>query len=135
LDEAFILLFMRGKSRRTILVVEDDDQVRNIINTALAGAHYSVLEARGGLDGMSVMLRYDGEIALAVVDIRLPGINGLDLANQIAIERPSTEVLYISDLTKSVAVESISKRKPEAMLAKPFTASELLDRVRQVLAA
>jgi DNA-binding response OmpR family regulator len=126
---------MPGQSRPTILVVEDDDQVRNLISTTLAAANYRVLEARGGLDGMSTMLRYDGEIALAVVEIKMPGINGMDLANQIGIERPTTDVLYISDLTKSVAVESIAKQRPEAMLPKPFTARQLLARVRQFIAA
>ncbi len=126
---------MPGQSRPTILVVEDDDKVRNLISTTLAAADYRVLEARGGLDGMSTMLRYEGEIALAVVEIKMPGINGLDLANQIGIERPTTDVLYISDLTKSVAVESIAKQRPEAMLPKPFTARQLLARVRQFIAA
>jgi DNA-binding response OmpR family regulator len=119
----------------TILVVEDDERVREFISTTLADADYNVLEAKGGLDGISAMLRYDGEIAMAVVEIKMPGINGLDLANQISIERPSTEVLYISDLDKSVAVESIAKEKPESMLARPFTAGQLLSRVRRLSAA
>jgi DNA-binding NarL/FixJ family response regulator len=69
---------------------------------------------------------------MAVVEIKMPGINGLDLANQIGIERPSTEVLYISDLDRSVAVESIARKKPEAMLPRPFTAGQLLTRVREL---
>ena len=63
------------------------------------------------MEGGSTMLRYDGQIALAVVEIEMPGINWLDLANQIRIERPNTEILYISDLTNSVAVESITRAK------------------------
>ena len=123
---------MPADARQTILVVEDDERVREFISTTLADADYNVLQANGGLDGISAMLRYEGEIAMAVVEIKMPGINGLDLANQIGIERPSTEVLYVSDLDKSVAVESIAREKPEAMLPRPFTAGQLLTRVRHL---
>lgn len=126
---------MPQRSRPTILIVEDDADVRGLISKTLADADYTILEAQGGLDAMSTMLRYDGEIALAVVEIKMPGVNGLDLANQIGVERPKTDVLYISDLTKSVAVESITRVKPEAMLPKPFTPSQLLARVRRFVAA
>jgi two-component system, cell cycle sensor histidine kinase and response regulator CckA len=123
---------MVGDTRPTILVVEDDERVRDFISTTLAAADYNVLQAKGGLDGISTMLRYDGEISMAVVEIKMPGINGLDLANQIGIERPATEVLYVSDLDRSVAVESIAREKPEAMLPRPFTAGQLLKRVRHL---
>ena len=69
---------------------------------------------------------------MAVVEIKMPGINGLDFANQIGIERPSTKVFYVSDLDKSVAVESIAREKPEAMLPRPFSAGQLLTRVRHL---
>ena len=121
---------MPGGNRPTVLVVEDDERVREFITTALAHADYNVLQAKGGLDGISTMLRYDGKIEMAVVEIKMPGINGLDLANQIGIERPSTEVLYVSDLDTSVAVQSIAREKPEAVLQRPFTAGQLLTRVR-----
>jgi DNA-binding response OmpR family regulator len=113
--------------------VDNDENSRKLISTTLAGADFRVLEARSGLEGMSTMLHYDGEIALAVLEIRMPGINGLDLANQIGIERPNTEVLYTSDLIQSIAVQSISLEKPEAVLPKPFTAPQLLARVRQFM--
>jgi DNA-binding response OmpR family regulator len=125
---------MPGPPRSTILVVDTDEGARKLISTALADANFLVLEARGGMEGVATMLRYDGEIALAVVEIKMPGINGLDLANQIGIERPATEILYVSSVTNSVAVESITRAKPNAVLAKPFTREQLLDRVQQCVA-
>src|SRR6476659_2536806 len=122
---------MSGQARSTILVVDSDESARELISTALADANFLVLEARGGMEGVATMFRYDGEIALAVVEIQMPGVNGLDLANQIGIERPATEVLYVSSITNSVAVESITRAKPDAVLAKPFTREQLLDRVQQ----
>jgi DNA-binding NarL/FixJ family response regulator len=81
------------------------------------------------------MLRYEGEIALAVVELKMPGISGMDLANQISIERPETEVLYLSDQLNSIAAESISNARPQVLLPKPFSVGQLLDRVRYLLAA
>ena len=126
---------MQAVSRPTILVVEDDDAVRTFISAALAAADYAVVEAAGGLEGACAILRYSGEIALAVVEIKMPGVGGLDLANQIGIARPNTEVLYISDLTESIAVKSIEMENPDAILPRPFTASQLLARVRRFLQA
>jgi len=121
---------MAEEYRPTILVVDHDAGARRLMRATLAGAKFRILEARGGLEAISTMLRYDGEIALAVVEINLPGISGLDLANQMGIERPTTEVLYVSDLVESVAAMSITQTKPEAVLFKPFTARQLLVRVR-----
>ena len=124
---------MAEDCRPTILVVDDDTQARRLMSTTLAGAEFRVLEAKSGLEAMSTMLRYDGKIALAVVEIDMPHINGLDLANQMGIERPTTEVLYVSDLVESVAVKSLTVRQPEAVLVKPFTARQFLARVRDVI--
>jgi DNA-binding response OmpR family regulator len=122
---------MAGPPLSTILVVDSDESTRKLISTTLADANFRVLEARGGMEGVATMLRYDGEIALAVVEIRMPGINGLDLANQIGIERPETEILYVSSVTNSVVVESITRVNPDAILAKPFTREQLLNRVQR----
>jgi len=119
--------------RPTILVVDHDAQTRSLVCITLAAAEFQVLEARSGLEGMAAMLRFDFEIALAVLEINLPGISGLDLANQIRIERRSTEVLYISGLVESIAVNSIALIEPEAVLFKPFTARQLLARVHHLL--
>ena len=126
---------MEEQVRPTILVVDDDERIRSFVKATLADADYAVLEARGGRDGIDTALRYNGEIALAVVEIKMPGVSGLDLANHIGVDRPQTEVLYMSESTNSIAAQSIAMQKPEAVLPKPFTAVELLARVRQFLRA
>jgi YesN/AraC family two-component response regulator len=80
-----------------------------------------VLEALGGLEAISLMLSYPGRIRLAIVDIVMPGVNGLDFANQLRIEMPNTEVLYLSAFTGSVAEDSIMTTNPESILTTPFT--------------
>ena len=132
---ARIMATMAEQLRPTILVVDNDEAVRSFVSATLAAADYAVLEAQGGLDGIAAALRYTGEIALAVVEIKMPGVSGLDLANHIGVGRPQTEVLYMSESTNSIAAQSIAMQKPEAVLPKPFTAVELLTRVRQFLRA
>ena len=124
-----------ANSRDVILLVEHEVSVRKYIRMALADNGYTVLEAPGGLEAMAVMLRYEGQIALAIVEIIMPGVSGLDFANQLQIDRPKTEILYISASADSVAVDSILRRKPESMLAWPFTGDELVERVGGLLAA
>lgn len=119
----------------TILVVEDDTSVRLFLNTVLRDAGYTIIEANGGIAAEEVLRTYAGEIQLVILDMVMPRGNGLDFANRLSIERPSTEVLYISGFVDSVAVSSIVQRKPEAMLKKPFTSGELLQRVKGLLAA
>jgi len=120
---------MSEDGRPTILIVDHDAQARKLMSTALAGAGFRLLEARSGLEAMATMLRDDREIVLAVVEIDMPCISGLDLVNQLKIERPTVQVLYISRLVESIAVKSIALREPGSVLLKPFTARQLLARV------
>ena len=117
-----------------VLIVEDEEPVRRFLYGSLTQAGYTVLQATGGLEAMSVMLSYPEDIALVIVDIVMPGVSGLDFANQLAIDRPQTKILYISGYTESVALSSIARRMPQAVLPKPFTSRQLVKRVREILA-
>jgi CheY-like chemotaxis protein len=100
-------------SGSVILLVEHDVAVRTRTPALLADHGFKVVEAAGGLEAVAVMLSYEGEIALAIVEIILPGVNGLDFANQLVIDRPKTEILYVSASPDSVAADSISHRSPK----------------------
>jgi DNA-binding response OmpR family regulator len=92
------------------------------------------LPASGGLEADTLVLQYDGPIPLAIVDLVMPGFAGLDFANQLRVDHPTTKVLYISGAAGSVAVESLNHEAPHAILQKPFTTDDLLDRIRLLLA-
>lgn len=116
-----------------ILIVEDDPGVRRMLETALRDAGWPILTAGSGIAALAAVVKYDGPIALAIVDLVMPELGGLDVANQLAMDRPSTKVLYISGI-RSVAMDSILSRAPEMLLQKPFTVRELLARVQMILA-
>jgi two-component system, cell cycle sensor histidine kinase and response regulator CckA len=115
-----------------ILIVEDDPGVRRILDVALRKAGWPTLVAGGGSEGIEAALKYDGPIPLAIVDLVMPHVGGLDMANQLLVDRPATKVLYISGVN-SVAMDSIRRRTPELMLQKPFSVKELLETIRKIL--
>ena len=116
-----------------ILIVEDQAQLRRLIRTVLTRAGYATLEASRVTAAEEVIRSFSGKIRLAILDIVMPGGSGLDFANQLDIEFPGTKILYISGFVQSVAVESIGRRQPAAILLKPFTGAQLLARVQLML--
>src|SRR5690349_6975880 len=116
----------------TILVLENDDNVRQFIVTTLRAARrkYNVVEASTTLQGIAAMLSIPKKISLAIVDILMSRAGTLDFAVQLAIEHPTTPILYISELEHKADGQTISLRAQEYILYKPFTAVELLQHVR-----
>jgi len=116
-----------------ILVVDDDPAVRKMVVRMLEDAGWPTLPAGGGKEAARLMLEYDGPIPLAIVDLIMPTVGGLDFANELRIDRPATKVLYISGRGGSIQLESLRHEAPQSVLQKPFTAPELLARVRALL--
>jgi DNA-binding response OmpR family regulator len=125
-------LFDRHSTRpreHTILVVEDDAQIRDLLSTALQRAGYRVYTAQDGEDGwvMFERLSIDTRIDLLLADVVMPRLGGVALAERVHAASPSTKVLFISGYrdqdTPAVAV----------VLNKPFGYDSLLERVRQAL--
>jgi CheY-like chemotaxis protein len=116
-----------------ILIAEDKVCVRRLIRLSLLQARYMILEAGDGVQALSIVRSYRGPIALAILDLIMPHAGGMDVASQLAIDRPATAILYISGFAESVAAQSIAQVKPWSFLQKPFTPSELVDRVSRIL--
>ncbi len=116
-----------------ILVVEDHPALRQFACSALEGAGYLVLSVERAEEAFDVVRSHGGAIDLAIIDMILPGLSGLDLAAALSREFPSISVLYISGYVDSVAMESIAHRSPDRVLLKPFTAPELAGRVELLL--
>ena len=116
-----------------ILIVDDDAAVRRFIELIVSQQGWRALPAGGGVEALSLMLQYDGPIPLAIVDLVMPTVGGLDFANQLRINRPATTILYISGRGGSIEAESLRQEAPQTVLQKPFTATELLDRIGALL--
>jgi CheY-like chemotaxis protein len=123
----------KSNSHPAVLVVEDQEPVRRLIVKFLGGHGIQAFEAADAGQGLSIVRQCAGRIDLAILDMVMPGVSGLDLATDLIREYPSIGILYTSGYVDSVAMDVIARRSPEAVLLKPFTEEALLERVYQLL--
>ncbi len=119
----------------TVLVVEDDEQLRRLTHRALASQGYTVLEADRGSTALDIARRHKGHIDLLLTDVIMPDTNGRKLAETIRAARPGLRVVYMSGYPDG-AIASHGMLEPGvAYLAKPFTTDAVTRKVREVLEA
>jgi CheY-like chemotaxis protein len=116
-------------SGETILVAEDNDQVRRLACRILRTNGYLVLEAPGGERALQVAAQSPRKIDLLLSDVVMPGMGGLELAARLQRELPGLPVLHMSGYTSMPQASAA----PAELIEKPFTAAELLARVRSLL--
>jgi two-component system, cell cycle sensor histidine kinase and response regulator CckA len=115
----------------TVLVVEDEQSLRTFTSTLLQNSGYTVLEAEGGEEALSLGRQYKKPIHLLLTDMIMPGMNGPAVAERLASLHPETRVLFMSGYTGFVSRGLID---PHAVLvSKPFTREELLRKLREAL--
>jgi hypothetical protein len=115
----------------TVLLVDDEQAVREAIRRILAKHGYTVISCGGGHEALALAEHYEDTIDLLVTDVIMPGMGGREVAERIAPFRPGIPVLYMSgyaapELTTSVPADVV-------LLDKPFTESSLLSKVRTAL--
>ncbi len=123
---------------QTVLVVDDEEMVRIIMVQVLQDNGYTVLEASDGLEALRIAKEHTGRIDLLLTDVKMPGMNGLELAARLLSNRPEMTVLYVSghaDSTRQIQLqEGQFIIEPGAnFLHKPFSPDGLLQKVRHVM--
>jgi PAS domain S-box-containing protein len=121
------------RGSETILLVEDDEGVRSLARDILQAYGYSVLEAPDGNEAMLFAERHPGPIHLLVTDVVLPQMNGRELAERLARERPEMRVLYLSGYTDEAIIHHGVLDQGTPFLQKPYTPGTLAQKVRGVL--
>ncbi|PSJ43605.1 hybrid sensor histidine kinase/response regulator [Sphingomonas deserti] len=123
----------QGRLSETILVVEDDEDVRNYAVEGLRELGYAVLEARDPAHAMDV-LRHSGKaIALVLTDVIMPGMTGRELAETARVFSPGLRILYMSGYPRDVIVRDGRLEPGVDLLPKPFTYQALAAKVREML--
>ena len=115
----------------TILVADDEAQVRSLARDILLGAGYRVLEAEDGEQALRVGEDHQGAIHVLLTDIMMPGINGKELAGRFIVARPDAKAIFMSGRVAEVISDAGVLIPADAFLAKPFTAERLLNKVRE----
>ncbi len=123
------------RGTETILLVEDNEQVRQLTSSVLADSGYNVLPVASPEEGLALCRANRPDIQLLVTDVILPGMNGPQLAEQVKQIFPRTRVLYVSGYTANAIVHYGVLDPGLWFLAKPFSLSELVAKVREVLDA
>jgi PAS domain S-box-containing protein len=121
------------RGTETILLVEDDDEVRALVRDILASYGYEVLSAANPLEAFSVAERHTGPIHLLVTDVVMPQMSGRALAERLGALRPGIAALYISGYADKAIVDHGILQAGTPFLAKPFTPDALARSVREVL--
>ncbi len=117
----------------TILVVEDEEIVRDLVCEVLEQQGYRVLCAQDGREGLEMASRHDGTISLLLTDVIMPLMNGHELAEQLAAQRPELKVLYVSGYSDNDIGNHGILDESVALLEKPFSPQTLARKVREVL--
>jgi PAS domain S-box-containing protein len=132
-EELKPLSISEQRGSEVILLVEDEEAVRDLVRTILGGHGYEVLVARDPAHAQSLAKHFSGEIHLLLTDVVMPGLSGRELADRIMETRPGIRVLYMSGYTENVVTSGGLLEQGLAFLQKPFSPSVLVRRIREVL--
>jgi signal transduction histidine kinase len=131
LDEEIPALPLSGKE--TILVVEDNPEVRNLNRTVLETFGYRIVEANDGEEAVTQFLRYRDDIDLVVMDVVMPKLNGREAYAKISDIRPDVKILFTSGYTADIVQQKGIITEGLTFLSKPMTPATLLKKVRELL--
>jgi PAS domain S-box-containing protein len=118
----------------TILVVEDEDALREVTERMLSRHGYSVLTAADGPQALDLVAHHQGDIDLLLSDVVMPKMLGREVAERVRELQPGVQVLYISGYARPVLGSQGTLEAEVALLEKPFSEPALLNKVREVLA-
>lgn len=120
-------------ARDTVLLAEDQPDVRSLCRAILESQGFRVLAAANGAEALAISASHGGPILLLLTDIVMPGMNGLELADRFTSSRPGTPVIYMSGYTDGELDGSGRLAEGAAFLTKPFAPDALTAMVRRVL--
>jgi two-component system cell cycle sensor histidine kinase/response regulator CckA len=125
----------RAVGNETILLVEDEPQLRELTREVLTSRGYSVVEAKDPEEAERLAAEYGARIQLLLTDVIMPGISGRELAKKLSAKNPGMRILYMSGYTYNVIAQNGTLERGVAFLQKPFAPGVLAEKVREVLDA
>jgi two-component system cell cycle sensor histidine kinase/response regulator CckA len=124
-----------SRGRESILLVEDEPDIRDLVAEVLRDRGYTVLEAQDGEDALRVVEQYREPLHLVLTDVMMPKLGGRDLVARLLVQHPRLNVLFMSGYTDDALGARGFLEARAVLLSKPFTPQQLVSKVRQVLDA
>jgi CheY-like chemotaxis protein len=118
----------------TILLVEDGEALREVLQRVLEELGYRVRVAKDGAEAIAVSTAHDGPIHLVVTDVVMPNVGGRELALELWKTRPETRVLFMSGYTEDSIIQQGLRKQSVGFIGKPFRPDVLARKVREMLA-
>jgi two-component system cell cycle sensor histidine kinase/response regulator CckA len=129
-DESVVGL---AAKRATVLIVEDDSAVREIMSEILRQANYHVLNASGGTEALAISQQYAGSLKLVLTDLVMPRMNGIEVVEKLHEVNGGVKVIYMSGYGRHHETDYGHIDPSIPMLQKPIRAAELIRLVQEVL--
>jgi len=123
----------RGQGE-TVLIIDDDDDIRSVAERILVRAGFDVITAADGDQGLALAAERPGEIDLVLTDVVMPGMLGTELGRRLRRAQPDIQVLFMSGYAPPVALDGEALDDDMVVLDKPFSAASLVEKVTEVLA-
>jgi CheY-like chemotaxis protein len=128
-------IVLSRSGNETVLIVEDQDQVRRATARALRDNGYRVLEASNGNEALLVFDQVGRKVDLLLTDVVMPSVSGRELANRMTALAPELKVLFMSGYVDDAVPRGGMSLIPAPLLSKPFTPIELTRKIREILDA
>jgi CheY-like chemotaxis protein len=121
------------RGTETILLTEDQPEVRAVARAVLSRHGYTVLEAGGGEEALQILTQHPHPIHLLLTDVVMPAMSGRELADRMHQSHPNIRILYTSGYTDDAVLRHGVLKPGMAFIQKPFTPRALLEKIREVL--
>jgi two-component system cell cycle sensor histidine kinase/response regulator CckA len=123
------------RGTETVLLAEDEQDVREVAREFLESGGYTVLQAQNGAEALRIATEHTGSIDLLVTDMVMPGMNGQELAARLQQQHHALRVIYMSGYSEHATAEAARAPSNQCLLTKPFSRSAILRAVRETLTA
>lgn len=124
---------MSDEQKKTILVVDDEPEIRKLVSAMVTAFGYAVLTADSGEHALTLYKHHKDPIEMLITDVVQPGMSGPMLADKLTALQPDLKVLYISGYDNTQVVQKYVVEKGHSLLPKPFTAGEIRAKMQQIL--
>ena len=124
---------MSAEDRNTILVVDDEPEIRKLVSAMVTQFGYTVLTADSGEHALTLYRNHKGPLTMLIADVVAPGMSGPMLADKLTALQPDLKVLYISGYDNTHVVQKYVVEKGHALLSKPFTVEDLKNKMAELL--